>query len=139
MKNLLIVSLPILGMLGASAPAGANSEASAGYMLRVTVPVVCQLHLQPGLVATSGGGYGLGELQEYCNAPGGYRVNVSYTPGSMRGAVLSVGEERVTLDGSGTALVSTAPGPRIRARAITAVPGTNGFDTDRLNFDIEAQ
>lgn len=139
MKNLLIVSLPILGMLGTSAPAGASSEATSSYMVQLRVPVICQLHLQPGLVAGSGGGYGLGELQEYCNAPGGYRINVNYTPGSMRGAIIAVGEERVTLDGSGTALVSTAPGPRIRARAITATPGANGFDTDRLNFDIVAQ
>lgn len=139
MKNLLVVSLPILGLLGASAPAGARSEATAGYMVRVAVPVICQLRLQPALTAGSGGAFALGELQEYCNAPGGYQVNVNYTPGSLRGAVIAVGEERVTLDGSGTALVSSAPGPRIRARAVVATPGAKGFDTDRLNFDIVAQ
>lgn len=139
MKNRLVVALPLIALMSASGPAGASSEASAGYLVRVSVPVICQLHHEPGLVAGAGGSYGLGELQEYCNAPGGYQVMVNYTPGSMRGAVVGVGDEHVTLDGSGTALVSRAPGPRIRERAIAVTPGANGFDTDRLNFDIVAQ
>ncbi|WP_234419122.1 hypothetical protein [Sphingomonas sp. EC-HK361] len=136
MKNRLFIALPIAGLLCASAPAGASSEASAGWLVRVQVPVLCQLHHQPALVPAAGGAYGLGELQEYCNAPGGYLLSVNYAPGTMRGATISVGEERVVLDGSGTALVSHAPGPRIRERPVTATPGANGFDTDRLNFDI---
>lgn len=139
MINRLAIALPIASLLCASAPAGASSEASAGYLVQVRVPVVCQLHHQPALVPAAGGAFGLGELQEYCNAPGGYLLSVNYAPGSMRGATIAVGEERVVLDGSGTAIVSHAPGPRIRERQIVATPGQNGFDTDRLNFDIVAE
>lgn len=139
MKMHLVAGLPILALLSAGAPAGASPEASGSYQLRLSVPVLCTLKHEPGsAVPVGGGGYALGDLQEYCNAPGGYQVMVNYTPGSMRGALISVGEERVILDGSGQTIVSNVPGPRIRDRQIVAVPGPTGFDTDRLDFTIAA-
>lgn len=136
MNARIFASIPVFAMLCISQPAGASSQASIGYNLEVNVPVICSLKHQPGIAASVGGGYELGELIEYCNAPDGYTVTVNYAPGSMRGAVVSVGEESVTLDGSGTAVVSRAAGPRIRDRTIVAVPGPAGFDTSRLDFDI---
>lgn len=133
------VSLAIAAALIASTPAIAGSEASSGWLIRAEVAMICRIRHQPAITAAAGGAYGLGELQEYCNAPGGYRLDVNYAPGSMRGATIAVGEERVVLDGSGVAVVSRAMGPRIRERAIIVVPGQNGFDTDRLNFDIVPQ
>ena len=130
------VSLPIIAIMCASQPAGAMLPASTGYKLQLTVPVICSLKHQPGIAPSLGGGYELGELLEYCNAPTGYAVTVNYVPGSMRGAVVSVGEERVILDGSGSAVVSRAAGPRIRDRTIVVVPGQSGFDTERLDFNI---
>ncbi|HVJ03772.1 MAG TPA: hypothetical protein VM662_16455, partial [Sphingomonas sp.] len=58
-------------------------------------------------------------------------------PGSMKGAVVMVGDEKVVLDGSGHSVVSRAPGPRIRDRDVFAVPGPQGFDTDHLDFYVQ--
>jgi hypothetical protein len=69
----------------------------------------------------------------------GYALVVNYAPGTMKGAVVAVGEERVVLDGSGRAVIGQTP--RVRASAIaksSPSPGAAGFDTDRLDFNIEA-
>ncbi|WP_233503351.1 hypothetical protein [Sphingomonas psychrotolerans] len=135
-----ISSLPkfsavILLLCGSAA--GAESTASGTFNLRLTVPVICAVSHQSAISA-AGAGYRLGELREYCNAPGGYALVVNYAPGSMKGAVVAVGEERVVLDGSGRAVIGRTAGPRIRDREIFAEPGAAGFDTDRLEFNLEA-
>jgi hypothetical protein len=127
-----------IAMLCPASIANASVESSGSYLVRAYVPVVCTLTHAIGPVAPLDQGYALGELKEYCNAPSGYSISVNYAPGSLRGAVIAVGDERVTLDGSGNTIVSRAPGPRIRDRAIVAIPGPSGFDTDRLNFQITA-
>lgn len=118
-----------------SSSADGAMTANQGYALLLAVPVQCTLRHEPALAAIAKG-YRLGELIEYCNAPAGYSVQVSYAPGSMRGAVVTIGEDSVVLDGSGQTIVSRTPGPRIRDRIISAEPGQNGFDTDRLDFAI---
>ncbi len=135
-----IRSLPkfsaVLLLLCGSA-ASAESLATGTFTLRLNVPMVCTVSHQSAISA-AGGGYRLGALREFCNAPGGYALVVNYAPGSMKGAVVAVGEERVVLDGSGRAVISQAAGPRIRDREVFAEPGAAGFDTDRLEFNIEA-
>lgn len=116
----------------------AVAQTSGSYVLNLVVPVDCRLqHLPDGAGGMSGQAFMLGQISEYCNDPGGYEIVVNYTPGTLEGTVLSIGEEQVTLNGSGQAVVSRAPGPRIRARALSAIPGQNGFDTDRLDFQIQ--
>jgi hypothetical protein len=112
--------------------------ASVGYDLRLQVPVQCSVRHQPiGYgAASAGGAISLGQFREYCNAPGGYQIVVSYTPGTMRGATISAEDEQVVLNGSGQAILSRASGPRILERTIFATPGENGFDTDRLELQI---
>lgn len=135
-----IRSLPkfsaVLLLLCGSA-ASAESIGTATLTLRLTVPLVCTVNHQSA-ISQAGTGYRLGELREFCNAPSGYTLVVRYAPGSMNGAVVAVGEERVVLDGSGRAVISHTAGPRIRAREVFAEPGATGFDTDRLEFNIEA-
>lgn len=122
----------------ASAAAPAAVAGRMGYQLSVTVPTLCSIKHHPGMTLLGGNEYRLGSLQEYCNAARGYRVNLSYAPGSMRGAVVTVGDDHVILDGSGTATISVARGPAIRERDLRATPGSAGFDTNRLDFAIEA-
>jgi hypothetical protein len=132
-----ITALSAAAALLCSSAAIGSAFATNGFGISLSVPVLCTLHHEPALVPV-GNGYDLGELTEFCNAPGGYEVSVNYAPGTMRGAIVSVGGESVRLDGSGRTTVSRAPGPRIRDRMIIAEPGAKGFDTDRLNFDIVA-
>lgn len=120
-----------------AAPVSTVTGADMGFTLRARVPVYCQVHQRtPGSVAPAGGAVSLGEFREYCNAPGGYALIVRYAPGTLRGALIEAGQDQVVLDGSGEAVVSRSPRPRFRSRAIVATPGQQGFDTDRLEFQL---
>lgn len=119
-----------------STPAGAVSTGT--FTLTLVVPVDCTLHhTSQGAGGVSGNAFALGQIDEYCNAPAGYQIVVNYTPGTLNGTIISAGEDQVVLNGSGQAVLTNAPGPRIRARALTAVPGEHGFDTDHLDFQIQ--
>jgi hypothetical protein len=132
------VRTSLLGVvtLALAAPASALG-ADAGVLLQAHVAVHCQVQQR----TTGGGGNGddavlLGRFREYCNAPSGYQLVVRYAPGTLRGAILTAGEDEVVLNGSGEAILSRIAGPRIRERAITAKAGPTGFDTDRLTFEL---
>lgn len=118
--------------------AQAASSARGSYTLQLVVQQTCLIQHQPGLTELGSGAYGLGALKEYCNAPGGYDVVVTYSPGTMQGAVITLGADSVTLNGSGTAVISHALGPRIQNRELVATPGVNGFDTGVLSFQAVA-
>jgi len=134
MARFAVSALAVFGLVGGSAPAGAES---GGYMLSALVPASCQVSHSQNQFAMAGAGVPLGELSEYCNAAHGYELVVSYAPGTMQGAILSLGDDRVVLNGSGQAVISRASGARIRHRALTAIPGEAGFDTDRLDFRVQ--
>ena len=134
MRTLKLVAAGI-GML--AAPVTTVAGADMSFALRLQVPVHCLVQQRaPGAAIASGSAVSLGQFREYCNAPGGYEMVVRYAPGTLRGAVLAAGQDQVTLDGSGQAILSRAAGPRFRERAILATPGANGFDTDRLEFQL---
>jgi len=135
-KNFPKIPAALLLLMTGSA-ATAQSAATSDFQLHVMVPVVCTVS-HHAAIAASGDGYILGDLQEYCNAPNGYMLAVDYAPGSLKGAVVAVGDSRVILDGSGHTLISRQRGPRILDRPIFAAPGPNGFDTDRLQFNVQA-
>ncbi len=118
-------------------PVAAAAE-TYGITLRGHVPVHCVVqHQLVGYGAQSGDDVALGQIREFCNAPQGYELVVSYTPGALRGATVTVGDDRIVLDGSGQAVLSRATGPRLRQRLISAAPGEKGFDTDVLHFQIQ--
>lgn len=129
-------SLATASIALAVAPTAA-SAASMGFNLRATVPMYCTVkHEAIGYGAPVNGGISLGQFREYCNAPSGYQLVVLYTPGTMRGARISADGDEVVLNGSGQAVLSRATGPRIRQRVLSATPGEQGFDTDRLELQI---
>ncbi len=132
------IGLAIVGIALCMGTAQAASSARGTYSLQLVVRQTCLIQHRPALTQLGAGAYGLGALKEYCNAPGGYDVVVSYSPGTMHGAVIRLGGDSVTLNGSGTAVISHAPGPRIQDRELVATPGAGGFDTDVLNFQAVA-
>jgi hypothetical protein len=129
-------SLYPIAVLAALVPLTAASAESFGFNLVYRVPVVCKVDYRAGSGGMAGGGIALGALHEFCNAPNGYELIVNYTAGSMRGAVLIAGDSRVMLDGSGRATVSRSLRPQIRDVQLAAMPGSNGFDTDHLQFQL---
>jgi len=129
-------SLAMAGIALSLAPTTVTA-ASYGYNLRAVVPLHCVVkHEATGFGATAGSVVSLGRFREFCNAPGGYQLVVSYTPGTMRGARVIAEDDVVVLNGSGQAILSRATGPRIRQRMISVSPGDDGFDTDRLELQI---
>lgn len=131
-KSAFFVTSAVMAMLPTAA-----YPATAGFNLRVQVPVQCSVrHEATGYGGKIGAAVSLGRFREFCNAPGGYELVVSYTPGTLQGATISAGDEQVVLTGSGQAVLSRETGPKIRERTIFATPGAGGFDTDRLDFQI---
>jgi hypothetical protein len=130
-------ALAVAGLGAALAALPASAGATGSLAISLTVPVLCKVsYSTTGAGGKAGEAVMLGQLKEYCNAGSGYRVVVDYPAGSMRGAVLQLGDDRVTLDGSGEAVLSSASGPRIRTRNLMASPGANGFDTAALSFEL---
>jgi hypothetical protein len=123
-----------------AAPAWASAEGSAtgSFQLRLVVPVLCRVSYTAGGGGADGaaGAVDLGQIGEFCNDGAGYKVEVDYAPGTLRGAVLQLGTDRVVLDGSGQAVISQSAGARIRTRELVATPGANGFDSPQLSFQI---
>ncbi len=120
-----------------AAPLAASSNASMGFRLNATVPTTCSVSMlstQTG--SANGNAVNLGTVREYCNAARGYQVIVSYTPGTLDGAELTAGNDRIVLDGSGRAVLSQTTRPRVRERGLTIVPGAAGFDTSQFQLDI---
>jgi hypothetical protein len=132
------IGFAIAGIALCVGPAQAASSAPSSFMLQLTVAATCTVSHTPGLMQLGSGAYGLGALKEYCNVPQGYNVVVNYAPGTMKGAIIALGGDSVVLDGSGAAVVSRAPGPRIKDRALVATPGAAGFDTNVLSFQAVA-
>lgn len=131
-----------------AAPASAAATGVGSYTLRLIVPVSCRVSYTAGgaaAVGSTGGAAGvdtsgpvdLGQIGEYCNDGSGYAVVVDYAPGTLKGAVLQLGSDRVVLDGSGEATISQSQEARIRQRELVATPGANGFDSPDLQFNIK--
>jgi len=135
-----IAGAAIAALFAASAApawATATSGGTASFLLRLTVPMLCRVSYTAGGGASgANGAVDLGKIGEYCNDGAGYSVVVDYAPGTLRGAVLQLGNDRVVLDGSGEAVISQSPGARIRQRELLATPGANGFDSPQLSFNI---
>lgn len=129
-------SLVAVAFLAVAAPTAA-AAATYGFNLSLTVATSCTVqHKVAGFGALMGEAVSLGSFREYCNAPTGYDLVINYAPGSLQGTQIIAGSDQITLDGSGRAVLSRAAGPQIRERPIAAVPGANGFDTDRFELTI---
>ena len=110
----------------------AVATSSMGFHLRAFVPVTCGVQHNPVGSGFAGDTARLGQLREYCNAPNGYKLEVRYSPDSLRGVRLNFGNESVMLDGSGFATIPGAPGPRIQTRQLSAKLGNGEFDTQEF-------
>ncbi|GAB5483244.1 MAG: hypothetical protein Pars92KO_30010 [Parasphingorhabdus sp.] len=118
----------LAAVITATTATSAIATDSMSFHLKAVVPVTCGVQYSSAGAAFAENVVRLGELREYCNAPGGYNLQVSYSPNSLRGVRLNFGNESVTLDGSGFATIPGAMGPKIQTRALSAQIGENGFD-----------
>lgn len=124
----------------ASTPMSDNMPQSStkSVVMTAQVPVICRV-AHSGEITNQGSSFGLGKLLEYCNAPSGFSLEVNYTPGSLKGALLQVGDRAITLDGSGHNEVMRVGGPKILSQELVTTPGENGFDSAYLTFEVVPQ
>lgn len=133
MKKFLGIAMTLAA---ATAPIQAARSEAFGFTLTTNIPVICVLSHTGAPGADTGSEVSLGSLREFCNAPGGYDLVVSYQPGALRGARVIAGSSQIVLDGSGETVVSHSPIPHAREIPLAMAPGSTGFDTDRLDFRL---
>lgn len=117
----------------------ASQSATHGINLRLRVPIQCEVThelINFGLPMGSNR-ISLGQIKEYCNAPNGYTLLLTYSPGTLTGTQITVGNEKVTLNGSGIATLTNSYGPRIIERDLVATPGESGFNTATIELQIQ--
>jgi len=134
MRYSVIIAVGLASALSAQTVT-ASDVASHATRISLQIPTVCELALRRGEGTTNGTLY-LGTLVQYCNAPGGFSVEVSYPAGTLVGTSLRVGSAEIILDGSGNALVGGANGPDIIEQEIFAQPAQGGLDANSLSFSI---
>lgn len=128
----------LLASLAVCAAASTQAQANSAFSTQVSaiVPTICKV-AHGGDVTDLGGSFGLGQITEYCNAPGGFSLYVDYAPGTLVGTKLLVGQNTIELDGSGHAAITEHQGPKIVTSDITVTPGKNGFDSGFLTFGVD--
>lgn len=121
----------------AIAPAIASNRAGYGINLRAIVPLTCSVRFHSfGKVSPLGQAFELGSFREFCNSPTGYSLLIIYTPGTLRGATIQAGVDRVVLDGSGQTILTRSTQARARTRKLQIIPGVTGLDTEQLELSI---
>lgn len=127
----------LAGLVALSPVSAVASGANGTISMRTIVPVVCTLSVSGEGAYIDEDSVALGAVQELCNGANGYAITVSYSPGTLVGARLNLGGDTVTLDGSGTAVVSDVDGAGYRVRALSLDAGENGIDTLGISLDIQ--
>lgn len=127
-----------LGLLLLATATPTFASSSGSYQLQLFVPVACRVSYAP----TPGSGSGeaaLGKVSEYCNSPTGYQVRMLYPAGSLRGVTMRINGSAIVLDGSGSAVIDTAPGAASRRFELVGTPGRAKVDPSMLSFAIETR
>lgn len=130
---LLLMSAAPLLLAGADAKAA--STATIGTTISLEVPVICKI-AHRGEGGPPSDSFSFGDYLEYCNSPGGFLVQVEYQPGSLRGAVMHFGPDKIVLDGSGQTEVMRSTAPRISNVAVSGEGGPSQFRGAGLHLEI---
>jgi hypothetical protein len=136
MSRYLVSALALLATLAPSASFAYDGDASTSIRIFGIVPVICRADLQETMVPTTGGSIDLGQINEFCNAPGGYRVVVNYSGSGDLGALVIDGQT-VQLDGSGRAVLVNATGPAIHSRHLDYEPGADSITALHVTIETD--
>ena len=120
-------------LTGGSATAAAPAE-TASYTIGITgfVPVVCHASLDSSVIPAQAGETPLGQLNEFCNSPGGYQLFVESSP-ELANSTLLVDGRAVPLSADGPTLIVTSDGPSIASRDVSlASNGAGGSLSFRI-------
>lgn len=129
---LILVTLPA-GAVDTSLAVG-----SSDTTFRITgfVPVICNARVSASTVPTAPGTVALGQLKEFCNNAGGYRVYADYSPSLVNSKLVIDGKD-VALDESGTALISSSSLPNIDSHDLELNIADEAAPGGAISFRIE--
>jgi hypothetical protein len=123
----------------AHANTGISDSQSSVIRLHAVVPVLCRVQLD---VSPSGpdenGIVDLGFVDEFCNAPRGYRVVVQHSP-DLEGAALISGGVRIPLSPTGETVMTDSFHPDLRRLTLSADLGQRPEEFRSLSVRIEAK
>ncbi|MBC2778762.1 hypothetical protein [Parasphingopyxis marina] len=115
MKTIKLVAVAAFSALLPTGAAMASPEASGGFGVSVTIPVVCDLDAS-AFVLDETQNLISGYVQEYCNSSRGFQVMASHRPLEAGEAVeVSYGGDVSLLDPAGISAVAFRAGPRLKA------------------------
>ncbi|WP_229658571.1 hypothetical protein [Tsuneonella deserti] len=97
--------------------------------------MICHARVTSNIVAAEPGTASLGQLNEFCNSPRGYRVHADYSA-SLAKARLIVDGTEVTLSQDGTTVISQSDRPAVDSHSL-AVALPEGVEGGSLSFRIE--
>jgi hypothetical protein len=127
-----------LFLAGVAALIPAATFAGTGSIsLRAEAPVVCNITVESNNPAASGEVAQLGTVRELCNTPRGYQIEVIYQPGTLVGATVQLGNDRVQLDGAGRAVITDSVVPGFRTRQLSMTAGEGGFNSSQFELRID--
>ena len=126
-----LAGAPAVGVdTGVALGAGSTRISISGF-----VPVICHTRVTADFVAAEPGTASLGQLDEFCNSPRGYRVNADYSA-SLANARLIVDGAEVVLSQDGSTVVSQSDRPAIDSHSL-AIALPEGVEGGSLSFRIE--
>lgn len=99
------------------------------------VPVICRASVSAATVTPTPGKVSLGELNEFCNSPNGYRVHAQYS-GSLATAKLIVDGRPVALEADGDSIISHSTRAAMDSRSLE-LELERGVEAGALSFRIE--
>jgi hypothetical protein len=116
-------TISALAVLALIAPAPAFASATSTVTISAFVPVICNATFQSAPSQGADGIEQLGSINEVCNDGQGYKVVVDYDAGVNTG-FLVVDGQKIALDGSGVAQVSTSPVAAVTTQSLGYIPGS---------------
>lgn len=107
--------------------------------LHAFVPVYCNVELTPSLGGEGGDGIiDLGQSQEFCNAPRGYRIILEHPTDLAQAAVIS-DAIRIPLSETGETILADSDQPGIQLRNLALDPGQGHGSISRLGLRMEVK
>lgn len=137
MSRYLVSALALLtAVVAPSVSLAGDGDASTSIRIMGFVPVICRAQLQGSPVELGDGAYNLGRIDEFCNAPGAYRIVVNYAGDGDLGHLIVDGQE-VPLDGSGRAVLIQANGPGQQVHQLNYQAGDDTITALRISVETD--
>lgn len=132
-------ALSISVLAGQTATAEQIGSATSSLRLQAYVPTICRVQLSLDMGRPDDRGVvSLGDAEEFCNAPRGYRVVISHAQNLTGAAILRDGV-RIPLSASGETVLTDSTHADARTVRLSIDPGATRQPLGSVSVRIEAK